>query len=77
VRQRVYSRAEGLDIKEPTPWPPDDGLRREAVVDRNTRPARIVRHVGHVRCMSCTRWFFSRDVIGVRICDGCKSYKSE
>ncbi|MGH8195731.1 MAG: hypothetical protein ACREQ8_15220 [Woeseiaceae bacterium] len=67
----------GHDIKEPAPWPPDNGLRREPVIDRNFRPARIVRHVGHVRCMSCGRWHWSPDVVSVRICAACKSYKSE
>lgn len=67
----------GYDIKEPASWPPDFGARREPVVDKNQRPPRIVRHVGHARCLRCTRWFFSRDVIRIRICDMCKSYLSE
>lgn len=66
----------GYDIKEPASWPPDNGVRREPVIDRNFRPPRVVRYVGYVRCMKCSRWHFSPNVVSVRICSACKSYLS-
>lgn len=63
----------GHEIREPRPWPLDNGARREPIIDRNFKPVRVIRHVGHARCLSCTRWFFSRDVLGIRRCDACKA----
>jgi hypothetical protein len=43
------------------------------VLDYDHRPPRVVRSVGWRICMKCFKPFFSEDVIGVRMCDGCKT----
>lgn len=68
----------GKEIVEPKPWPFVEGdRRREPVIDHNFTPVRVVRYVGYRKCMACPKWFWSGDVIRVRICDCCKSYKSD
>ncbi len=57
---------------EPEPWGFDGCRRREAVLDHDHNPPRVVRSVGWRRCMCCTRAFWSQDVIALRICDRCK-----
>jgi hypothetical protein len=55
---------------EPTIWPYDSGVRREAVLDTNHNPPRLIRRVGWHKCLRCKRPFFSEDVIRLRLCDG-------
>jgi hypothetical protein len=62
-------------IIEPQAWLNDNGARREPVIDHNDQPPRVVRLVGWRKCISCVKFFFSRDVCGIRICDCCKGYK--
>lgn len=57
---------------EPRAWPQDDGTRREAVLDTDHNPPRVVRLVGWRSCMRCRRAFFSPDVRRVRMCVPCK-----
>lgn len=67
----------GKDIEEPRPWPRVEGdRRREPVLDLNFHPPRLVRYVGWRRCLACPKYFWSSDVIRVRLCDCCKSYKT-
>lgn len=66
----------GKEIVEPKPWPDDGGARREAVLDHNHTPARVVRRVGWLSCMSCKRRHFSPDVVKVRLCGICKGYQT-
>ena len=63
----LYERGIGIDIVEPRPWNFDGGVRREPVVDPNWNNC-VVRRVGWRRCMHCEVWFFSPDVVGVRLC---------
>jgi hypothetical protein len=59
----------------PKRWDYDGCLRREAVIDADASPPRVVRRVGWQRCMKCRRPFFSEDVLGQRLCtgtDGCR-----
>lgn len=62
----------GHDLEEPEPWAWDGGKRREQVLDHNFRPPRVVRSVGWRCCMMCSKAYFSQDVIGQRMCDGCR-----
>lgn len=64
-------------FQEPEPWPFDGCKRREPVLDRDFRPARVVRVVGWNLCLRCQRPFFSPDVRGIRMCPACKSSVSE
>lgn len=74
----TWHAAVGMDIDEPDKWPDDGGVRREAVLDHNWRPPRVVRRMGWLTCISCRhRRFLSPDVTRVRICEFCKSYKSD
>ena len=57
---------------EPRAWAPDDGSRREPVMDADHNPPRVVRYVGWLRCLRCRRPHFSPDVARVRICTTCK-----
>lgn len=56
----------------PHPWPDDGGKRREAVLDLDEHPPRVVRRVGWSPCLSCQTSFFSPDVVSVRLCPRCK-----
>jgi hypothetical protein len=68
----------GKEITEPQQWAFVEGdRRREPVIDHNFHPPRVVRRVGYRKCMACPKWFWSDDVVRVRICDTCKSYKSD
>ncbi len=64
--------ADSLGFVEPHQWPWDGGTRREAVLDTDHHPARVVRHVGWRSCLRCARPYFSADVSRVRMCDTCK-----
>lgn len=55
---------------EPTPWKFDECVRREAVLDHDHHPPRVVRRVGWQRCMRCRKPFWSEDVIRLRLCAG-------
>ena len=66
VLRPLSERKYGQDIVEPKQWPFDGGARREAVVDPNWGD-RVVRRVGWRTCMQCGRWFFSPDVVRVRL----------
>jgi len=62
---------------EPAQWPDDGGLRREAVLDMDHNPPRVVRHVGWQRCITCRSPFFSEDVLALRLCDGPEGCQGE
>lgn len=64
-------------IVEPKPWPVDGCRRREAVIDHNDSPPRVVRYVGWRKCMTCNKPFFSQDVRGLRMCDYCRKNTSD
>jgi len=60
---------------EPAPWAFDGYVRREAVLDHDYRPPRVVRRVGWQRCMRCREPFWSEDVVKLRLCSaghGCR-----
>ncbi len=68
----------GKVIDEPLQWQFVEGdTRREPVLDHNFEPPRVVRYVGYRKCMSCPKYFFSLDVVRMRMCECCKSYKSD
>lgn len=60
---------------EPDRWPYDGGIRREPVLDTDCHPQRVVRHVGWKHCMTCSKPYFSEDLIRLRLCDGCRNPK--
>ena len=66
-------RPDMYGFTEPTPWAWDGGVRREAVLDHDQHPARVVRLVGWRVCMKCSKPFWSGDVRRLRMCGGCKS----
>lgn len=68
--QRPKGNFQGFVI--PDPWPNDGGKRREAVLDMDHNPPRVVRHVGWRSCMTCRRPYFSEDVVSLRLCSSCK-----
>jgi hypothetical protein len=64
-------------IIEPSAWKYTPGdTRREAVYDPDN-PNRVIRQVGYRHCLCCRKPFFSPDVVKVRLCIICKTYKSE
>lgn len=65
-------RPDSQGFLEPRDWPCDDGTRREAVLDTDHNPPRVVRFVGWQPCMRCRRQYFSPDVARVRMCVACK-----
>jgi len=72
----------GLDIRLPElhPWNDDGGARVEIVVDPNwliDGKPRVVRRVGWRQCMTRKHRFFSHDIARVRMCDSCKSLKTD
>lgn len=72
VRRPAGDHLVGFALAEPERWPFDGDLtRRSPVLDPNTQPPRIVRRVGWLRCMLCSRPHFSEDVVGIRICFEC------
>ena len=74
VRTAPTPRVDSQGFIEPGEWPEDDHTRREAVLDTDQNPPRVVRWVGWRSCMKCRRGFFSKDVQRVRLCAGCKAY---
>jgi hypothetical protein len=66
-------KGNGYGFIAPLPWPYDGGTRREAVLDIDRNPPRIVRHVGWPDCMCCRKPFWSDDTRHVRICEPCKA----
>lgn len=66
-------KGNGYGFIEPLPWPYDSGTRREAVLDIDHNPPRIVRQVGWRDCMCCRKPFWSDDTRHVRICEPCKA----
>jgi hypothetical protein len=63
----------GQGFSEPEPWDFDGCKRREAVLDHDHNPPRVVRHVGWRVCLKCEAPFFSEDVTRLRMCGGCKT----
>lgn len=59
-------------FEEPEPWAWDGGKRREAVLDTDHMPPRIVRRVGWRVCMKCGAPYWSDDVVKIRMCSNCK-----
>ena len=68
VAPKVHRMSKGF--YEPAPWEFDDCTRREAVLDQDHHPPRVVRKVGWQRCMRCRQPFFSEDVTRLRMCGG-------
>ncbi|GFE80237.1 hypothetical protein GCM10011487_22370 [Steroidobacter agaridevorans] len=65
-------RMVGRAIQESRAWPFDGDLtRRDEVVDPNFDPPRIVRRMGWLSCLRCTRPTFSEDVVCIRLCWAC------
>lgn len=65
-------------LDEPRAWEFDGNLsRREAVVDHDSQPPRVIRRVGWLRCLRCERPCFSDDVVRVRLCWCCGGLASE
>ena len=60
-------------FEEPEPWAWDGGVRREAVLDTDHMPPRIVRRVGWRICMKCGAPYWSDDVVKIRMCSDCKA----
>lgn len=70
--RRRDSALTSLGYHDPEPWEADGGVRREAVLDLDQQPPRVVRYVGWRKCLSCSREFWSEDVSRVRMCSPCK-----
>ena len=66
-------RPDSYGFSEPTTWAFDGGVRREPVLDHDSKPPRVVRLVGWRVCMKCQKPFWSGDVQRLRMCAGCKS----
>jgi len=62
---------------EPERWPNDGGVRREAVLDTDHNPPRVVRTVGWRNCMCCGTPFWSEDVMRLRLCSGTDGYRGD
>jgi hypothetical protein len=75
VPLRMRGQAAAIGIVEPDPWPFDGCVRREPVLDEDTR--RVVRKVGWHRCLKCRRPFFSEDVIRLRLCSGAQGCRGD
>lgn len=72
IRRPAGDNLVGSALVEPERWPFDGDLSRRApVFDPNITPSRLVRRVGWLRCMLCSRPHFSEDVVGIRICFEC------
>ncbi len=73
-----FPAKEGVDWQGmivPKRWDYDGCVRREAVLDADASPPRVVRKIGWQRCLKCRRPFFSEDVLRLRLCsgaDGCR-----
>ena len=70
VQDGVQRTVNTLGYSEPAPWPFDGFDRREAVLDSDLNPPRVVRKVGWQRCMRCHKPFWSEDVMRLRMCGG-------
>lgn len=70
AQRPARAKVDSFGFVEPERWPNDGGVRREAVLDMDCHPPRVVRSVGWQRCMSCQKPFFSEDVLRLRLCDG-------
>lgn len=57
---------------EPQQWGFDGCQRREAVLDVDHNPPRVIRRVGWRLCITCTKPFWSTDTTKIRMCDPCK-----
>lgn len=68
--EAVRPKGNGCGFVEPDAWAYDGGVRREAVLDADHNPPRVVRRVGWQRCIGCGEPFWSEDVIRLRLCDG-------
>lgn len=75
-----FAAREGADWQGmivPKRWDYDGCVRREAVVDADARPPRVVRKMGWQRCMKCRRPFFSEDVLRLRLCSGAQGCRGD
>lgn len=61
----------------PKRWENDGCVRREAVLDADATPPRVVRKVGWQRCLKCRRPFFLEDVLRLRLCDGTQGCRGD
>lgn len=61
----------------PKRWEYDGCVRREPVLDADSRPPRVVRNMGWQRCMKCRRPFFSEDILRLRLCDGSQGCRGD
>lgn len=61
----------GKELVEPDRWEFDGCARRAPVMDPNCEPPRLVRRVGWIMCMCCSRPHFSPDVARARMCVEC------
>lgn len=68
----AYTGADGQGMVIPKRWDFDGCVRREAVLDADVSPPRLVRKVGWQRCMKCRVPFFSEDVVRLRMCQPCR-----
>jgi hypothetical protein len=77
-REYHWNAGLGREIIEPAKWAFDGNLtRREPVLDPNSDPPRVVRHVGWRKCLRCREAFWTPSVIAVRLCDTCKLAQAE
>lgn len=66
----------GKPLVEPQAWPWDGDLRRrQQLVDPDD--GRVIRRLGWLRCMRCSRPCFSEDVVRARLCFNCGGLASE
>ncbi len=71
---KLASGTTDAGFQVPGMWAWDDGKRREPALDVDRRfPARVVRSVGWNTCLGCAQPFFSEDVVGIRMCESCKT----
>jgi hypothetical protein len=68
----------GIALRDPQPWPDDEGEKLVPVYDRNVFPPRLVRIAGWRHCHANPgHRFWSPDIRRVRICDYRKKYRDE
>lgn len=76
----AFPAREGVDVQGmlvPSKWKYDGCVHREAVLDADASPPRVVRKVGWHRCLKCRRPFFSEDVIRQRLCSGAQGCRGD
>lgn len=57
---------------EPERWSFNGDLTHRAfVMDPNVEPSKLVRRIGWLNCMRCSRPHFSEDVLRIRLCCAC------